>query len=329
MLLRESPPTGRGGVGLVLGTVDNGAPSWSDSSCGRGGRGVTSTVESGSMPVPAAQRPAEPEQQEQGARVGRGHGVPHHAGRVGAAPSDPRRLTRHRHGDHHDRRAARLGPDHHPSGHGSGTGCDAAPGGVRRTPAPPTGIRARHGRAARLELRTVDPAAVCAAAQTAGDDVTVVDLGAELTAAARSGLLGWADRLVFVRSDSGKAAPGQAIPGAISVDALIAAGHKALAQDAVTVSVAHAPPASPSEPAPCLSVDGHGRAVVHPVRCPPRYGWRPRPRPAVPLDRRGGPPARRARHRVVAPRPPSKFPVVAARARPPRPAFRLPGCPDG
>ncbi len=68
-------------------------------------------------------------------------------------------------------------------------------------------------RAARLEVRTVDPAAVCAAEQPAGDDVTVVDLGAELTAAARSGLLGWADRLVFVRSDSGEAGPGQAIPG--------------------------------------------------------------------------------------------------------------------
>ena len=118
------------------------------------------------------------------------------------------------------------------------------------------------GRPARLEVRTVDPAAVCAAEQTAGDDVTVVDLGAELTAAARSGLLGWADRLVFVRSDSGEAGPGQAIPGAIPVDALIAAGHKALAQDAVTVSVAHDPPATPAEPAPCLSVDGHGQAVV-------------------------------------------------------------------
>ena len=79
------------------------------------------------------------------------------------------------------------------------------------------------GRAARLEVRTVDPAAVCTAEQTAGDDVTVVDLGAELTGAARSGLLGWADRLVFVRSDSGETGPGQAIPGAIPVDALIAA----------------------------------------------------------------------------------------------------------
>ena len=78
-----------------------------------------------------------------GARVGRGHGVPLRCGPVGAAPSDPRRLTRHRDGDHHDRRAARLGPDHNPSGHGSGTGCDAAPGEVGRTPAPPTGIRAR------------------------------------------------------------------------------------------------------------------------------------------------------------------------------------------
>ena len=92
---------------------------------------------------------------------------------------------------------------------------------------------------------------VCAAEQAAGDDVTVVDLGAELTAAARSGLLGWADRLVFVRSDSGEAGPGEAIPGAIPVDALIAAGHKALAQDAVTVRVAHDPPATPAEPAPC------------------------------------------------------------------------------
>ena len=92
--------------------------------------------------------------------------------------------------------------------------------------------------------------------------MTVVDVGAELAAAARSGLLGWADRLVFVRCDSGEAGPGQAIPRAIPVDALIAAGHKALAQHAVTVSVAHDPPATPAEPAPCLSVDGHGRAVV-------------------------------------------------------------------
>ena len=69
------------------------------------------------------------------------------------------------------------------------------------------------GLPARLEVRTVDPAAVvCAAEQTAGDDVTVVDLGAELTAAARSGLLGWADRLVFVRSDSGEAGPGRGHP---------------------------------------------------------------------------------------------------------------------
>ena len=96
--------------------------------------------------------------------------------------------------------------------------------------------------------------------------MTVVDLGAELTGAARSGLLGWADRLVFVRSDSGEAGPGQTIiPGAIPVDALIAAGHKALAQNAVTVRVAHdppAPPTMPSRPLPALSVDGHGQAVV-------------------------------------------------------------------
>ena len=225
---------------------------------------MTSTVESGSMAVPAAQQPAEPEpeQQEQGARVGRGHRVPLHAGRVGAAPSDPGRLTRHRDGDHHDRRAARLGPGHNPSGHGSGTGCDAAPGGGWPHACSPHRHPSRLDRAARLEVRTVDPAAVCAAEQPAGDDVTVVDLGAELPAAARSGLLGWADRLVFVRSDSGEADPGQAIPGAIPVDALIAAGHKALAQDAVTVRVAHDPPATPAEPAPCLSVDGHGQAVV-------------------------------------------------------------------
>jgi MinD-like ATPase involved in chromosome partitioning or flagellar assembly len=116
--------------------------------------------------------------------------------------------------------------------------------------------------AARLEVRTVDPAAVCAAEQPAGDDVTVVDVGAELAAAARSGLFGWADRLVFVRCDSGEAGPGQAMPRAIPVDALVAAGYKALAQHAVTVSIAHDPPATPAEPAPCLSVDGHGQAVV-------------------------------------------------------------------
>lgn len=52
----------------------------------------------------------------------------------------------------------------------------------------------RMDRAARLKLRTVNPAAVCTAEQTAGDDVTVVDLGGELTGAASRGLLGWADR---------------------------------------------------------------------------------------------------------------------------------------
>ena len=89
---------------------------------------------------------------------------------------------------------------------------------------------------------------MCTAEETAGDDVTVVDLGAELPAAARSGLLGWADRLVFVRSDSGEADPDPAIPGAIPVDALIAAGHKALAQNVVTVRVAHDPPTPPAAP---------------------------------------------------------------------------------
>ena len=67
-------------------------------------------------------------------------------------------------------------------------------------------------RAARLEVRTVDPAAVRTKEETAGDDVTVVDLGAELTGAARSGLLGWADRLVFVRSDSDETGPGPRHP---------------------------------------------------------------------------------------------------------------------
>jgi hypothetical protein len=64
----------------------------------------------------------------------------------------------------------------------------------------PPPASARLDRADRLEVRTVDPLAVCKAEESVGD-VSVVDLGAELGSAARSGLLGWADRLVFVRSD--------------------------------------------------------------------------------------------------------------------------------
>ena len=106
---------------------------------------MTSTVESGSMAVPAAEQPAEPEPEQQEQGLGSAADtVPLRCGRVGAAPSDPGRRTRHRDGDHHDRRAARLGPGHNPSGHGSGAGCDAAPGEVGRPPAPPTGIR-QHG----------------------------------------------------------------------------------------------------------------------------------------------------------------------------------------
>ena len=222
---------------------------------------MTSTVEPGSMPVSAAQRPAEPEQQEQGlgsaadigccstlvasgrpcrilvAALGTGMGTTTIAALLGAVLTTTRAGTVRAFDatPHPGRLAARLLP-------------------------PPAS--AGLDRADRLEVRTVDPAAVCTAGQTAGDDVTVVDLGAELPAAARSGLLGWADRLVFVRSDSGETGPGPAIPGVIPVDALIAAGHKALADSAVTVRVAHDPPATPAQPAPGLSVDGHGRPVV-------------------------------------------------------------------
>ena len=222
---------------------------------------MTSTVEPGSLAGPPAQRPAEPKQREQGfgsaadtgcrsmlvasgrsrrilvASLGTGMGTTTIAVLLGAVLTTTRAVTVRALDatPHPGRLAARLLP-------------------------PPAS--AGLDRADRLEVRTVDPAAVCTAGQTAGDDVTVVDLGAELPAAARSGLLGWADRLVFVRSDSGETGPGPAIPGVIPVDALIAAGHKALADSAVTVRVAHDPPATPAQPAPCLSVDGHGRPVV-------------------------------------------------------------------
>jgi hypothetical protein len=289
-------------MGLVLGTVDTGAPSWSDSSGGRGGQGVTNTVESGSTAVPAAQQP-EAAQQEQGL----GSAVETGCRSTLVVSGRPRRILVAALGTGMGTTtiAALLGPVLATTRAGTVRILDATPhpgalaARLRSSPAS-TGVDG----AARLEVRTVDPAAVCAAEQPAGDDVTVVDVGAELAAAARSGLFGWADRLVFVRCDSGEAGPGQAMPRAIPVDALVAAGYKALAQHAVTVSIAHDPPATPAEPAPCLSVDGSraGRRA-HPVRCPPRHGWRPRPRPAVPGHRRGGPPARHARHRIVQPRP--------------------------
>jgi hypothetical protein len=153
--------------------------------------------------------------------------------------------------------------------------------------------------------------------------VTVVDLGAELTVAARSGLLGWADRLVFVRSDSGEAGPGEAVP----VDALIGQGHKALAQDAVTVRVAHDPPATPAEPAPSLSVDGQGQAVVRiPFDAHLSTGG------VLDLDRLSPSTAAAARQlaALVTESLRPNFPSSEPGARPaPGPAPRCPGCPVG
>ena len=203
------------GLGLGLGTVDNGAPSWGDSSCGRGGRGVTSTVESGSKAVPAAERPAEPEQQERERELGSAADTGCRSDVVQAGR--PRRIlvASLATGMGTTTIAALLGSVLATTRAGSVRALDATPhpGRLAARLLPPPASE-HDGPPARLEVRTIDPAAVvCAAEQAAGDDVTVVDLGAELTAAARSGLLGWADRLVFVRSDSGEAGPGQAIPG--------------------------------------------------------------------------------------------------------------------
>lgn len=259
-------------MGLVLGTCDTGAPSWSDSSCGRGGRGVTSTFESGSMAVPAAEPPAEPEQPEQQEQeLGSAADTECHSDVTESGR--PRRILVASLGTGMGTTtiAALLGSVLATTRAGTvraldATALDATPRAGRLAARLLPLLASEHdGLPARLEVRTVDPAAVCATEETAGEDVTVVDLGTELPAAARSGLLGWADRLVFVRSDSGEADPGQTIPGAIPVGALIAAGHNALAQHAVTVRVAHdppAPPIMPPAPAPRLSVDGHGLAVV-------------------------------------------------------------------
>ena len=155
-------------MGLVLGTVDTGAPSWGDSCCGRGGRGVTSTVESSSMAVPAAEQPAEPapEQQEQEQELG-------------ATPDTERRSNVVKSGRQHRILVASLGT-------GMGTTTIAAllgsvlpttragtvraldatphPGRLAARLLPPPASADGLGRTARLEVRTVDPPAVCTAA---------------------------------------------------------------------------------------------------------------------------------------------------------------------
>ena len=183
MLLRESPPTGRLGpglgLGLGLGTVDNGAPSWGDSSCGRGGRGVTSTDESGSKTVPAAERPAEPEQQEQEQELGSAADTGCRSDAVQAG--QPRRIlvASLATGMGTTTIAALLGSVLATTRAGSVRALDATPhpGRLAARLLPPPASE-HDGLPARLEVRTIDPAAVvCAAEQAAGDDVTVVDLG--------------------------------------------------------------------------------------------------------------------------------------------------------
>ena len=123
-----------------------------------------------------------------------------------------------------------------------------SPGGTGKLPHRPT-------------VRAVDPDApldACTAAAAVGDeDVVVVDVGAELAAAVRPGLLADADQLVLVDSLTGDAARRSA-----ALEWLGVQGLQGLARAAVTVLVATEPPAAAADPPVVVSFDEGSRAVV-------------------------------------------------------------------
>ena len=128
-----------------------------------------------------------------------------------------------------------------------------AGGLTARLPAPPSPATDRT--TPQLEVRTVAEQDVARTAGSTDEDVTVLDPGGDLGAAARHGLLDWADQLVVVLSAAGEST-GKVVPA----DWLVVQGHAALARDTVTVVVgltASAPTA------PVLSYDGRGQPVVH------------------------------------------------------------------
>ena len=123
-----------------------------------------------------------------------------------------------------------------------------SPGGTGTLPHRPT-------------VRAVDPDApldACAAAAAVGDEnVVVVDVGAELAAAVRPGLLADADQVVLVDSVTGDAASRSA-----ALEWLGVQGHPGLARGAVTVLVATEPPVAAADPPVVVSFDEESRAVV-------------------------------------------------------------------
>ena len=128
-----------------------------------------------------------------------------------------------------------------------------AGGLTARLPAPPSPATDRT--TPQLEVRTVAEQDAARTAGSTNEDVTVLDPGSDLGAAARHGLLDWADQLVVVLSAAGEST-GQVVPA----DWLVVQGHAALARDTVTVVVG----LTASDPtAPVLSDDGRGQPVVH------------------------------------------------------------------
>jgi len=131
--------------------------------------------------------------------------------------------------------------------------CPDAGGLTARLPAPPSPATDRT--TPQLEVRTVAEQDAARTAGSTNEDVTVLDPGCDLGAAARHGLLDWADQLVVVLSAAGEST-GQVVPA----DWLVVQGHAALARDTVTVVVG----LTASDPtAPVLSYDGRGQPVVH------------------------------------------------------------------
>ena len=123
-----------------------------------------------------------------------------------------------------------------------------SPGGTGKLPHRPT-------------VRAVDPDAPldgCTAAAAVGDEnVVVVDVGAELAAAVRPGLLADADQVVLVDSLTGDAASRSA-----ALEWLGVQGHQGLARGAVTVLVATEAPVAAADPPVVVSFDEESRAVV-------------------------------------------------------------------
>ena len=136
----------------------------------RGGRGVTTTDESGSMAVPAVERKAEPESEQQEQELGSAADTGY---RSDVVPSGrPRRILvaslATRMGT--TTIAALLGSVLATTRAGSVRALDATPHAGRladRLLLPPASEH--DALAARLEVRTIDPAAVWTAEQTAGD----------------------------------------------------------------------------------------------------------------------------------------------------------------